>query len=134
MPRRDIKNAGWFEDFEKRCEEKGYSAGNVLAYAGLKREYLWYYRKDVIPRPSTRLKLENALLSYEPPVPVDPYASPGKPKQEKAELKDNSIICEGDKFNCPYLTYTSDKKGYCPLQRCKYIIKDGEVFGHVEEQ
>ena len=131
MRKKDVKYAGWFADFERRCEEQGYSAGKVMMRAGMKYSYLNHYRKGIIPKPSTRLKLENALVSYVPP---DPEKSDVDTQTQSEDFQPKPVICEGDKINCPYLTYTSDKKGYCPLQRCKYIIKDGEVSGHVEEQ
>lgn len=72
MPKHDVKYAGWFADFERRCEEQGYSAGKVMMRAGMKYSYLNHYRKGIIPKPSTRLKLENALVSYVPPAPEEP--------------------------------------------------------------
>lgn len=127
MRKQDIQYAGWFADFERRCEEQGYSARQVALFGGVGDNRTSEYRHGVIPSPKTRMKLENALADYVPDalccLPAPEESSAPEPEKEHQGNK-NATICDGDKIRCPYLTYTSDRKGFCPLQKCRYIVKE----------
>lgn len=121
MAKRDEKYAGWFADYSRRCSAMGYVVDDVMKYAGIHQVRACSYRRGVIPIASTRVKLENALLSYEPPEPIE-QPEPKPPAQireqrEEPKLKPRAR-CNGDKIDCPYIRRVDSKLGYCPLPRC----------------
>lgn len=125
MRKRDIKNIGWFADFEARCRAQGYSVRQVFLSCGMSDSRLSDYRYRNIPTPRTRLKLENALATYVPPAvkaPVTAWPDPPEPKKMELEKMEPErkprSRCNGDKIDCPYFQLVDEKHGYCPLPRC----------------
>lgn len=116
--------AQWLEDFRIQCEEQGADFYGVLKAAGYSNSEIGILQRKKVPTSLDKLILERELISYGAPPQPTPEVKAEMDKKEPKPEPDSPVICDGDNIHCPYLTYTAHRKGYCPLQKCGYIVKE----------
>lgn len=119
MPKHD----NWFTDFVSRCIAARIDPDGLLLSVGHSEKEITAYKARHGVGPLDQVLLESALLDWG----TDPAPEEDEPEEisvDPVSAPDPPVICDGDRFNCPYLTRIG-RKG---------VLYDAEMYVHGRQE